>query len=64
MRRDDINGARCRSDGVWIALARDFIKRQLETKKGERIRLGQCYFNGRNGRNDYDCLSDGLVFVQ
>ena len=32
MRRDDVNGARCRSDGVWTALARDFVKRQLEGK--------------------------------
>lgn len=30
MRRDDVNGARCRSDGVWMALARDFVKEQLE----------------------------------
>jgi hypothetical protein len=32
MRRDDVNGARCRSDGVWIALARDFVKKQLGRK--------------------------------
>jgi len=32
MRTDDVNGARCRSDGVWMVLARDFIKRQLENK--------------------------------
>ncbi|CAB9502452.1 Myosin heavy chain kinase [Seminavis robusta] len=31
MRRDDVNGARCRSDGVWMILARDFVKRQLES---------------------------------
>ena len=30
MRRDDVSGARCRSDGVWMALARDFVKKQLE----------------------------------
>jgi hypothetical protein len=30
MRRDDVNGARCRSDGVWLALARDFVKLQLD----------------------------------
>ena len=24
MRRDDVNGGRCRSDGVWIALASDY----------------------------------------
>lgn len=30
MRRDDVDGARCRSDGVWMALARDFVKEQLE----------------------------------
>ena len=29
MRTDDVNGARCRSDGVWMTLARDFIKKQL-----------------------------------
>lgn len=32
MRRDDVNGARCRSDGVWLALARDFVKSQLEAR--------------------------------
>lgn len=26
MRMDDVNGARCRSDGVWMALARDYVK--------------------------------------
>ena len=34
MRRDDVNGARCRSDGVWLALARDYVKIPLE--RGER----------------------------
>ena len=32
MRDDDIDGARCRSDGVWTTLARDFVKGQLENK--------------------------------
>jgi hypothetical protein len=32
MRRDDVNGARCRSDGVWLVLARDLIKKQLEAQ--------------------------------
>jgi len=32
MRRDDVNGARCRSDGVWMVLARDYVKRDLEKK--------------------------------
>jgi len=32
MRRDDVNGARCRSDGVWMALARDYVKKPLEMK--------------------------------
>ena len=32
MRADDMNGARCRSDGVWMALARDFVKEQLEER--------------------------------
>jgi len=32
MRRDDVNGARCRSDGVWMALARDHVQAQLKTK--------------------------------
>ena len=32
MRRDDVNGAKCRSDGVWMALARDFVQQQLESK--------------------------------
>ena len=27
MRKDDVNGARCRSDGVWMALARDYVKK-------------------------------------
>eukprot|EP00523_Entomoneis_sp_CCMP467_P017613 CAMPEP_0168803616 /NCGR_PEP_ID=MMETSP0726-20121227/84_1 /TAXON_ID=265536 /ORGANISM="Amphiprora sp., Strain CCMP467" /LENGTH=846 /DNA_ID=CAMNT_0008855419 /DNA_START=38 /DNA_END=2575 /DNA_ORIENTATION=- len=30
MREDDVNGARCRSDGVWTTLARVFVKQQLE----------------------------------
>jgi len=30
MRRDDVSGAKCRSDGVWMVLARDFVKKQLE----------------------------------
>jgi hypothetical protein len=30
MRRDDVNGARCRSDGVWLSLARDLIKAPLD----------------------------------
>jgi hypothetical protein len=30
MRDDDVNGARCRADGVWTSLARDFVKGQLE----------------------------------
>jgi len=30
MRRDNVNGARCRSDGVWMVLARDYIKSLLE----------------------------------
>ncbi len=32
MRRDDVNGARCRSDGVFMSIARDFVKRPLENK--------------------------------
>jgi len=31
MRRDDVNGAKCRSDGVWMALARDYIQKPLES---------------------------------
>jgi Mg-chelatase subunit ChlD len=30
MRKDDVNGSRCRSDGVWMSLARDYIKIPLE----------------------------------
>ena len=30
MRRDDVNGARCRSDGVWTCIAREYIKKELE----------------------------------
>jgi Mg-chelatase subunit ChlD/Pyruvate/2-oxoacid:ferredoxin oxidoreductase delta subunit len=30
MRRDDVNGAKCRADGVWTTLARDYIKIPLE----------------------------------
>lgn len=33
MRRDDVNGARCRSDGVFLALARDYIKAPLDKKE-------------------------------
>jgi hypothetical protein len=32
MQGDDVNGARCRADGVWTTLARDFVKQQLESK--------------------------------
>ena len=32
MRTDDVNGARCRSDGVFMAIAKDFIKTRLEDK--------------------------------
>ncbi len=32
MRRDDVNGAKCRSDGVWLSLARDYVKIPLENK--------------------------------
>jgi len=32
MRRDDVNGSRCRSDGVWMTLARDFVKRPLQNR--------------------------------
>ena len=27
-----MDGARCRADGVWTALARDFVKQQLENQ--------------------------------
>jgi hypothetical protein len=30
MRTDDIDGARCRSDGVFTCLAREFVRKQLE----------------------------------
>ena len=33
MRRDDVNGGRCRSDGVWMALARDYIMKPLQKKE-------------------------------
>ncbi|GKY92585.1 hypothetical protein MPSEU_000228600 [Mayamaea pseudoterrestris] len=33
MRTDDVNGARCRSDGVWTCLARDFVKAHLDKEK-------------------------------
>ena len=29
MRRDDVSGGKCRSDAVWMVLARDFVKKQL-----------------------------------
>ena len=32
MRRDDINGACCRSDAVWTAVARDYIAYQLNSQ--------------------------------
>ena len=34
MRSDDVNGARCRSDGVWMVLAREWVARELS--KGTR----------------------------
>ena len=30
MRRDDVNGARCRSDGIWMSLARDYIEKPIK----------------------------------
>ena len=39
MRADDVDGARCRSDGVWTCLARDFIKSQLEDGKKSLLDL-------------------------
>ena len=30
MRRDDVSGAKCRSDGVWLVLAKDFVNKQLD----------------------------------
>ena len=30
MRKDDVNGAKCRADGVWATLARDYVKIPLE----------------------------------
>ncbi|KAL3796123.1 hypothetical protein HJC23_000626 [Cyclotella cryptica] len=33
MRRDDVSGARCRSDSVFMALARDYIKNPLDRKE-------------------------------
>ena len=37
MKRDDVNGARCRSDAVWLALARDYVKVPLErNERSER----------------------------
>ncbi len=30
MRRDDVNGARCRSDGIWMSLARDYVEKPLK----------------------------------
>ena len=32
MREDDVNGARCRADGVWTTLARNFCRSQLESQ--------------------------------
>ncbi|KAL3919188.1 MAG: hypothetical protein SGILL_003880 [Bacillariaceae sp.] len=32
MRDDDVDGARCRLDGVWTSLARDYVQLQLEKK--------------------------------
>ncbi|KAI2489909.1 alpha-kinase [Fragilaria crotonensis] len=32
MRRDDVSGGKCRSDAVWMVLAKDFVQAQLEAK--------------------------------
>lgn len=32
MREDDVNGARCRADGIWTTFAKDFVKQQLESQ--------------------------------
>ena len=31
MRRDDVSGGKCRSDAVWMVLAKDFVQSQLES---------------------------------
>jgi len=36
MRRDDVNGARCRSDAVFTVICRDYIAKQL-TGKGKAL---------------------------
>ena len=32
MRRDDVSGARCRSDAIWTAICRDYVASRLTTK--------------------------------
>jgi hypothetical protein len=33
MRIDDVDGARCRSDAVWLGLAKDHVERALQTRQ-------------------------------
>jgi Alpha-kinase family len=33
MRIDDVDGARCRSDAVWLSLAKDHVERALQSKQ-------------------------------
>lgn len=35
MRTDDVDGARCRSDGVWLSLAKDFVETAIQSKKAK-----------------------------
>jgi hypothetical protein len=56
MRRDDVNGARCRSDGVWIALARDFIGRQLETKRASIFDVVSVILMQEDSKVLYECF--------
>ena len=39
MRRDDVQGAKCRSDAVWLTMARDVIRPQLQSGKANEYDL-------------------------
>lgn len=55
MRRDDVNGARCRSDGVWIALARDFVEQQLKSNQVNSFDLVSVILMGETSDTVLSC---------
>lgn len=59
MRRDDVNGARCRSDGVWIALARDFVQKQLLSKSATEYDMVSVVLMNETAETAFMCFPMG-----